>query len=373
MVGHRLHSVKTLRYLRSGWVEIVTATLLTVLSIQAGALGRIPWTSVVLDFAAFVVVLLALTWLRVGIGLTLVVTLAALAVVPSDAGLSMYVCMLPALTAIRRDSVPLAVLVTAVNVGVGWILSFYLAGDSDDPVSIVLTWLILYAIVWGIGLGMRASARMEATRVASRYRRQQLELALDLHDSVCRDLSMLVLQADTVTAAGQATPEQLETLAQRARSANQSVREVARLLGGATRSSVPEVRLESALRSGTHELRSLGFTVQARVALLDGLPEQVDTAAGRILQEALHNVAKHGSAQEPCIVDVERGADAIVMTVTNLPGRGRAESHARMGIRTMRERAAVVGGSVNAREVAGKWVCAISLPVPTRAESAPVS
>src|SRR5690606_10779200 len=123
------------------------------------------------------------------------------------------------------------------------------------------------------------------------YRREQLELALELHDSVCRDLSMLVMQADSVTASGTASPEQLEDLAERARSANHAVREVARLLGGATRTTAPEIRLEPALKSGTHELRSLGFTVRTTAELVGDLPAPVDEAAGRILQEALHNVA----------------------------------------------------------------------------------
>lgn len=354
--------MKSLRYLREGWVEIVTATLLAALSIQAGVVDRIPWASVGLDMLALVAVLVAVKWLRIGTVLTLAVALLTLFVDPELAGVSIYICMLPALSAIRRDAVPVAVLLTAVNIGVGWLTSFYM-GSGGDPFGVVLTWVVLYAIVWGVGLGMRAAGRNEAARVGAEYRRKQLELALELHDSVCRDLSMLVMQADTVTARGEASPEQLEDLAERARSANQAVREVARLLGGATRAQAPEVRLESALRAGTHELRSLGFTVQTTAELVGDLPTEVDETAGRILQEALHNVARHGDSEQPCVVDVDRSSEGLVMTVTNHPSRGRGDRQDRMGIQTMRERASQVGGTVNAREVAGKWVCAISLPL----------
>ncbi|MCC2592239.1 histidine kinase [Tessaracoccus sp. OS52] len=359
----------SLRQLRGGWVEVVVATLLTALSLQAGFTGRIPWESVALDIGALAAVLLALRWLRVGIAAALVVTVLALLFDPVGLGLSSYLCMLPALTAIRRDKIPLAVIVTAINVGVGWVTSFRLAGADADPLAIILTWLILYAIIWGIGLGMRAASRNELARLAARYRRQQLELAMDLHDSVCRDLSLLVMQAEAVNHAGEATPGQLEALAERARSANQAVREVARLLGGANRNTVPEVKLESSLKSGTHELRSLGFNVQARAALVGELPPVVDTAAGRILQEALHNVAKHGSAQAPCLVTVERTADALEMAVSNLPGRGGTGSGTRLGLRAMRERAATVGGTVRSKEVDGMWICEVTLPIGSRATS----
>lgn len=365
----RLGRVNSLRQLRGGWVEIVVAALVTALSLQAGLNGRIPAASVAVDLAALVAVLLALRWLRVGIAAALVVAVLLLTVDPVAAGVAAYLLMLPALTAIRRDKVPLAVIVTAINVGVGWITSFRLAGEQADPFGIVLTWLVLYAIIWGIGLGMRAASRNEAARLAARYRRQQLELALELHDSVCRDLSMLVMQAEAANHAGAATPEQLDSLATRARSANQAVREVARLLGGANRNTVPEISLESALKSGTHELRSLGFTVQARAALVGELPPVVDTAAGRILQEALHNVAKHGSAQAPCLVSVERTASALEMTVSNLPGRGSSSSSTRLGLHAMKERATTVGGSVHSKEVDGMWVCEAVLPMPTRTPS----
>lgn len=358
--------MNSLRQLRGGWVEIVVAALITALSLQAGLSGRIPPASVVVDLAALAAVLVALRWLRIGIALALVVAVLLLAVDPASSGVGIYLLMLPALTAIRRDKIPLAVIVTAINVGVGWITSFRLAEDQADPFGIVLTWLVLYAVIWGIGLGMRAASRNEAARLAARYRRQQLELALELHDSVCRDLSMFVMQAEAANHSGEASPEQLESLAHRARSANQAVREVARLLGGANRNTVPEISLESALKSGTHELRSLGFTVQARAALVGELPPAVDTAAGRILQEALHNVAKHGSAQAPCLVTVERAAGALEMTVSNLPGRGSSNSPTRLGLRAMKERAATVGGNVASKEVDGTWICEVVLPMATR-------
>src|SRR5690606_21990997 len=138
--GHTMSPVKSLRQLRGGWVEIVVAILITALSLQAGFTGRIPWASVGLDLAALAAVLVTLRWLRVGIGLSLVVTVLVLTLDPVALGLSSYLCMLPALTAIRRDKIPLAVIVTAINVGAGWITSFRLAGQDADAFSIVLSW-----------------------------------------------------------------------------------------------------------------------------------------------------------------------------------------------------------------------------------------
>jgi signal transduction histidine kinase len=77
---------------------------------------------------------------------------------------------------------------------------------------------------------------------------------------------------------------------------------------------------------------------------LTGLPAALEVAALRIAQEALHNAVRHAGA-DTVAVRVRAGADAVEVDVTDdgrgLPGRPVPG----VGLSSMRERAAELGGS----------------------------
>ena len=106
-----------------------------------------------------------------------------------------------------------------------------------------------------------------------------------------------------------------------------------------------------------------GLVVDVRV---DGsprpLPPGVDRAAYRILQEALTNAARHGDGR--AYVDVAFAPTALEITVTNALRRDRAESTpgGGHGIVGMRERAAILGGSLEAGPADGTFRVRARLP-----------
>jgi two-component system, NarL family, sensor kinase len=130
----------------------------------------------------------------------------------------------------------------------------------------------------------------------------------------------------------------------------------ARGLGGAARQSLEEAAGEAGWVVGFHE--GLG---DARLAPV------VETAAFRILQEALANVRKHARAAR---VDValRRDGDWIHLDVRDdgvgLPaddGRG----HRGLGLVSMRERAHLVGGTCTIERADGRGTCVrVRLPLP---------
>jgi signal transduction histidine kinase len=87
----------------------------------------------------------------------------------------------------------------------------------------------------------------------------------------------------------------------------------------------------------------------------------VDQAAYRILQEALTNAARHGAGTAR--IDVVYGTDAVELTVVNpVPANVtelRKRGHGLMG---MRERATLVGGSLDAGRADGAFSVHAHLP-----------
>jgi signal transduction histidine kinase len=96
-------------------------------------------------------------------------------------------------------------------------------------------------------------------------------------------------------------------------------------------------------------------------------PPAVGRAAYRIAQEALTNAARHGAGSAELVID--RRPDAIELTVTNpvgeesatRPGGGR-------GLAGMRERATLIGGSLEAGRDGDRFRVRAALPFDRRSE-----
>jgi signal transduction histidine kinase len=89
------------------------------------------------------------------------------------------------------------------------------------------------------------------------------------------------------------------------------------------------------------------------------LPPGVDRAAYRIVQEALTNAARHGDGRAR--LEIDYGIEAVEVTVTNPTGNGaRGEGH---GIIGMRERAALLGGTLQAGVHEGRFEIHARLPL----------
>jgi signal transduction histidine kinase len=88
----------------------------------------------------------------------------------------------------------------------------------------------------------------------------------------------------------------------------------------------------------------------------------IDQAAYRILQEALTNAARHGRGSVE--VDVAFGPTVLELTVTNPtePDENALAAGGGHGVVGMRERAALLGGSLEARAANGVFRVRARLP-----------
>jgi signal transduction histidine kinase len=107
--------------------------------------------------------------------------------------------------------------------------------------------------------------------------------------------------------------------------------------------------------------RSAGLAVTVREnGQRRALPPGVDQAAYRILQESLTNAARHGDGRAD--VDIEFHPTALELTVSNPTRPGRQPAGAAHGIVGMRERAALLGGTLEAGAANGRYRVIAVLP-----------
>ncbi len=259
-------------------------------------------------------------------------------------------------------------------------------GLADDAFPTVP--LLFGALVWGGAwvIGDRVRQRrariaeleeraLRAEREAERERRlaaaeERTRIARDLHDSAGHAINVILVQA------GAARLLQEQDL-ERSRAALETIEEVAReTLGeidqfvtalrdddrqGATVGGIEPPLGLAALETLAERHRSAGLSV---TVLERGsrrpLPPALDQAAYRILQEALTNAARHGDGSAD--VEIGFGQSSLDIGVSNATGPARAPGGAGHGLVGMRERVALLGGTLEAGASDGVFRVRARLP-----------
>jgi signal transduction histidine kinase len=234
-------------------------------------------------------------------------------------------------------------------------------GDGDGWWRLAGTWLVwLVVLAAVVALGATARVRRESAagvREAQARRavsEEQLRMAQELHDVVGHGLAVIAMQAGVALHVLDKEPEK--------------VRESLLAIRAMSRESLDGLRSELAvLRAGTAGaaerrpvpgLADLGVLVdRIRAGGIDvrlvvtgdeqDVPTEVGAAAYRIVQESLTNVLRHAQTDE-ARVRVAVSERELVVTVED-SGRGAAADVEGSGIRGMRERAAALGGALEAQ------------------------
>ncbi|MGW2273265.1 sensor histidine kinase [Streptomyces yangpuensis] len=196
--------------------------------------------------------------------------------------------------------------------------------------------------------------RIEAEQAVARERAR---IAREMHDIVSHAVSIMIVQAEAGPVAVRRAPERaeaaFEAISETGREAMAQLRTMLGVLreadGPAPREPQPGV---AALPALLERVRRGGPEIVYEVTgEVGGLPPAVDTAAYRIVQEALTNVVKHARARRVG-VRLHHGDRELEITVTddgrgpagggNGSGAGSGGGHELIGIR---ERAAAHGGT----------------------------
>jgi signal transduction histidine kinase len=223
---------------------------------------------------------------------------------------------------------------------------------------------IIPAFIWGGAWLAGDRRRVALLRAADERERQRsaqelavaeerARIARELHDSAGHAINTILVQAGAARVLHERDPGRsraaIETIEEVARETLEDIDRIVGLLreeSETARAPLPGVEQIQAL---AERMRAGGVPVELSD---DGdfrrpLPRAVDQAAYRIAQESLTNAARHGAGTVE--LAVRRGPDALELTVVNpvaagavrRPGGGR-------GIPGMRERAKLLGGSLEA-------------------------
>jgi signal transduction histidine kinase len=243
----------------------------------------------------------------------------------------------------------------------------YLVAASVDPtagpgppavhLALVGGWLAVVLAVSEVVRTRRQQAAEQARAEAEEERRrvgeQRLRIAQELHDVLAHNISLINVQAGVALHLIDEQPDQARTalanIKEASRDALHELRTALDVLRRGDAPRVPAPRLHD-LDTLVAGVRASGLDVRLEVDDPAGpLPSAVELAAYRIVQEALTNVTRHARAQA---VTVRLGyADGVTVEVTD-DGIGGPVGPGN-GIAGMRERAAALGGTVEAGSLPG--------------------
>jgi signal transduction histidine kinase len=259
---------------------------------------------------------------------------------------------------------------------------FWLAArepDLNGPIAATIVFTAVTIAVDSLGSRLRAqralaaqTERIEVERARRAVLEERARIARELHDVVAHHMSLIAVQAETA-------PYRLSNLPESARAefgslgevAREALTEMRRLLGVLRDDQparlAPQPQLAD-LPALVDAARRAGVSVELSVPpVLGQVPSGVGLCAYRIVQESLSNASQHAPGAA-VTVSVAHDSGAVLLRVANGPGgpAGPAGNDRRPGhgLTGMRERVALLGGSLSAGpEPEGGFVVSAVLPV----------
>ncbi len=209
--------------------------------------------------------------------------------------------------------------------------------STGTAMRMIATALLLWAAVV-----LERRVRARAVRAAALAERRRV--ARDLHDGIAQDLAFIAAHgAQIATEMGEEHP--LVIAARRALAISRSTISELTDPAGATAGE--------ALDAVAHELRDRFDLAIAVHTEIDGqVPSAVREHLSRIAREAIANAARHGQARN-VLVSLQRAESGVALRVVDdgcgIPVGEHGTTPEGFGLRSMRERAGALGGSLTVR------------------------
>ncbi|MGW0821109.1 sensor histidine kinase [Streptomyces sp. NPDC002845] len=315
-------------------------------------------------------------------GLSLALTVTGLFVWKAAYGpgeVALLLCLL--LVAVRTCPAPWAAVCGVLN-GVA-ILAMPSRGDTA---GYDLTLLVLAGATAGLGGYLRTLDHRRGVAVTETRRAERLAMAADLHDFVAHHVTGILVQTQLAQMLAATEPDRLPPILKNVEHASTealaSMRRTVGLLRETPRDGAgPEPgdhRPSGGLAALPKLVEDFGAPVGPKAVLRhdpavpDDLPHEVQTAAYRVVQEALTNVRRHAADATEVTVDLTHDGHALVVRVRN-DGRGgsRLPAAARgggFGLVGLTERVTALGGELRAGPCPGQgWEITAMLPTESSA------
>lgn len=258
-------------------------------------------------------------------------------------------------------------------VGVLLVTEAVLIAVSSQRRAQILSSVLIVLIVIGIGSALRwqysrrllAEREREQARNASVTTRQ--ELARQLHDTVSRDLAHVVILTHDLARRHPDLGDELEPLTGAAASASRHLRPMIYSIDGTTS--------EHPLSEVIHQVAAMLTTrsIRLNVTVPDGLdhgvmPQQVKTGSLAI-RECGANVLKYAPEESAAdlVIDIaeDTGVFSFSMSNTVASVLHTAAMSGGYGLRNLKERIEIEGGTVDAACFDEQWITYITIPAST--------
>lgn len=195
--------------------------------------------------------------------------------------------------------------------------------------------------------------------LATTEEEERRRIARELHDQLGQHCASLIIG---MTALGATLPAdaqaQLERLVQLARRIDDDMHRIARELRPTTLDDLGLHDTLQGLAEDWGEWSGVVIDFRSHGPESWRLPREVETAVYRIVQEALTNVQKHAAAGRVGLIVTRREQELVVIVEDDGVGFDpepvfASKAVSRLGIRGMRERAALVGGNLEVESAPG--------------------
>jgi signal transduction histidine kinase len=250
---------------------------------------------------------------------------------------------------------------------------------SENLASLVIRNLALCVLAIAAGDVVR-SRKLSAERAVQaveqetlrRVGQERLRIAREIHDVVAHAMTAINVQAGVAAHLLERDPRQAYDALRNIKSASgaalSDLRSTLDVLRDPSQAAPlgPPAGLDD-IAELTGGLRAAGVSVEIDVDATADVPAAVQSAGYRIVQEALTNVARHAEGASSARVRVRRVPGAVTIEVVDDGSATRtsgATAESGNGVRGMQERAAVLGGTLEAAPgESGGWRVRARLPV----------
>ncbi|MFE7799294.1 sensor histidine kinase [Nocardia sp. NPDC057440] len=256
---------------------------------------------------------------------------------------------------------------------------------GSDAIFTAMFFLLCWTLAEFIGARHAYDTEVAARLAVADYDRERrahdavsferTRIARELHDVVAHAVSVIIVQADGARYALRRDPDAAEqaltTIASTGREALRELRRTVALLR-------IEPALEQVPQHGTagiaklvEMMRGTGLAVELELTgELDTISPEVSLGVHRIVQESLTNTLRHAGPHPKAWVRVLRRETDVLIEVTDSGGipvqdpNGNAIKGGGMGLAGMRERIAVLGGTLETgRAPDGAWRVCATIPL----------
>ncbi len=231
-------------------------------------------------------------------------------------------------------------------------------GGNPALIGLEATLVLLTLCAAGLGVYLRFRDSSRRHAVAAVRRTERLAMAADLHDSVAHHVTAILLQTQMARVLAGTEPARLDPvlaeIEQAAAEALASMRHTVGMLRSDTGSGHPagDFAQLGDLVDGFAQRASARVTLVRDESVPPDVPPEVQSAAYRVVQEALTNVRRHAADATEVEVAVRRAGETLVVSVRD-DGRGTtatpmAARGGGFGLVGLTERAAALGGTLRA-------------------------